>query len=69
MHGRSDLDKRLLCKFNLRLLPMTPMRRVELFKDLVEGEMDDEDNLTVVFNKTLAQIKATSTCQASGTMM
>ena len=34
-----------------------PDERVELFKDLVEGEMDDEDNLRVVFNKTLAQIK------------
>ena len=26
-----------------------------LFKELVEGEMDDEDNLTVVFNRVLAQ--------------
>jgi hypothetical protein len=32
--------------------------RVELFKELVTGEMDDEDNLTVIFNKTLAQIQA-----------
>jgi len=32
--------------------------RVELFKELVTGEMDDEDNLTVYFRKTLAQIKA-----------
>ena len=35
-----------------------PDEMVELFRDLVEGEMDDEDNLTVVFNKTLAQLKA-----------
>ena len=34
-----------------------PDERVELFKDLIEGDMDDEDNITVVFNKTLAQIK------------
>ena len=26
-----------------------------LFQELVEGEMDDEDNLTVVFNRVLAQ--------------
>ena len=26
-----------------------------LFRELVEGEMDDEDNLTVVFNRVLAQ--------------
>ena len=26
-----------------------------LFVELVEGEMDDEDNLTVVFNRVLAQ--------------
>lgn len=32
--------------------------RLELFKELVTGEMDDEDNLTVIFNKTLAQIQA-----------
>ena len=32
--------------------------RVELFKELVTGEMDDEDNLTVIFNKTLAQIQS-----------
>jgi len=35
-----------------------PDEMVELFRDLVEGDMDDEDNLTVVFNKTLAQLKA-----------
>jgi hypothetical protein len=29
-----------------------------LFRELVEGDMDDEDNLTVVFNKTLATLKA-----------
>jgi len=28
---------------------------VGLFKELVEGEMDDEDNLNVVFNRVLAQ--------------
>ena len=28
---------------------------VGLFQELVEGEMDDEDNLTVVFNRVLAQ--------------
>jgi len=28
---------------------------VGLFRELVEGEMDDEDNLTVVFNRVLAQ--------------
>ena len=38
-----------------------PDERVELFKDLVEGDMDDGDNLAVVFNKTLAQIKAQNT--------
>ena len=26
-----------------------------LFRELVEGEMDDEDNLTVIFNRVLAQ--------------
>ena len=35
-----------------------PDKMVELFKELVEGDMDDEDNLTVVFNKTLATLKA-----------
>jgi len=30
---------------------------VTLFKELVEGDMDDEDALTVVFNKTFAQFK------------
>jgi hypothetical protein len=30
---------------------------VTLFKELVEGDMDDEDNLTIMFNKTLAQLK------------
>jgi len=29
----------------------------QLFRELVEGSMDDEDNLTVVFNKTLATLK------------
>ena len=38
-----------------------PDERVELFKELVTGTMDDEDNLTVVFNKTLAQINAQRT--------
>ena len=28
---------------------------VGLFRELVEGEMDEEDNLTVVFNRVLAQ--------------
>lgn len=32
-----------------------PDERVQLFKDLIEGEMDDEDNLKVVFNRTMAQ--------------
>jgi hypothetical protein len=27
----------------------------QLFQELVEGEMDDEDNLNVVFNRVLAQ--------------
>ena len=27
----------------------------QLFQQLVEGEMDDEDNLKVVFNRVLAQ--------------
>ena len=36
-----------------------PDKMVELFKELVEGDMDDEDNLTVVFNKTWAQIRST----------
>ena len=35
-----------------------PDEMVTLFQELVEGEMDDEENLTVVFNKTLAQMKA-----------
>ena len=30
---------------------------VTLFRELVEGDMDDEDALTVVFNKTFAQMK------------
>ena len=38
-----------------------PNERVELFKELVTGTMDDEENLTVVFNKTLAQINAQRT--------
>ena len=38
-----------------------PDERVELFKNLVEGDMDDEDALTVIFNKTLAQIKVQNT--------
>ena len=36
-----------------------PDKMVELFKELVEGDMDDEDNLTVVFNKTWAQVRST----------
>jgi len=36
-----------------------PDEMVTLFKELVEGDMDDEDNLTVVFNKTFAQIAST----------
>ena len=32
-----------------------PDAMAELFRELVEGEMDDEDNLTVVFNRVLAQ--------------
>jgi hypothetical protein len=32
-----------------------PNIMVGLFKELVEGEMDDEDNLNVVFNRVLAQ--------------
>ncbi len=32
---------------------------VTLFKELIDGDMDDEENLTVVFNKTLAQIAST----------
>ena len=35
-----------------------PDKMAELFRDLVEGNMDDEDELTRVFNKTLATIKA-----------
>tara|TARA_R100001163_G_scaffold65838_1_gene65560 strand:+ start:6459 stop:8942 length:2484 start_codon:yes stop_codon:yes gene_type:complete len=30
---------------------------VDLFKELVEGDMDDEDNLMVIFNKTLAEVR------------
>ena len=30
--------------------------RVGLFRDLVEGDMDDEDNLRAVFEKTLSEI-------------
>ena len=36
-----------------------PDEMVTLFKELIDGDMDDEDNLTVVFNKTLAQIATT----------
>ena len=36
-----------------------PDKMVELFRELVEGDMDDEDNLAVVFNKTWAQIRST----------
>ena len=32
-----------------------PDLMAQLFQELVEGEMDDEDNLTVVFNRVLAQ--------------
>ena len=32
-----------------------PDLMAELFQELVEGEMDDEDNLKVVFNRVLAQ--------------
>jgi len=36
-----------------------PDEMTELFKTLIEGEMDDEDNLNVVFKRVLAQfIKA-----------
>ena len=35
-----------------------PDQMVALFKELVEGDMDDEENLTVMFKKTLAQLKA-----------
>jgi len=34
-----------------------PDDMVTLFRELVEGDMDDEDALTVVFNKTFAQFK------------
>ena len=34
-----------------------PDKMAELFRDLVEGDMDDEDELARVFNKTLATIK------------
>jgi len=34
-----------------------PDERVGLFRDLVEGDMDDEDNLRAVFEKTLSEIK------------
>ena len=33
-----------------------PDEMVELFKELIEGDMDDEENLMVVFKKTLAQM-------------
>ena len=36
-----------------------PDKMVELFRELVEGDMDDEDNLTAVFNKTWVQIRST----------
>ena len=36
-----------------------PDEMVTLFRELIDGDMDDEDNLTVVFNKTLAQIATT----------
>ena len=32
---------------------------LDFFFELLEGDMDDEDNLTVVFNKTFAQIAST----------
>ncbi len=34
-----------------------PDERVALFRELIEGDMDDEDEITRIFNKTLAQIK------------
>jgi len=34
-----------------------PDEMAELFKELVEGDMDDEDNLRAVFNKTLAEVR------------
>ena len=34
-----------------------PDEMVKLFQELVEGDMDDEDNLRAVFNRTLAQIR------------
>ena len=36
-----------------------PDEMVTLFRELIDGDMDDEENLTVVFNKTLAQIATT----------
>ena len=33
-----------------------PDERVGLFRDLAEGDMDDEDNLRAVFEKTLSEI-------------
>ena len=53
-----------LCVPGLREINMTvsfsinadePDIMVGLFRELVEGEMDDEDNLNVVFNRVLAQ--------------
>lgn len=34
-----------------------PDEMAELFKELIEGDMDDEDNLMVIFNKTLAEVR------------
>ena len=34
-----------------------PDKRVALFRELITGVMDDEDDLKVAFNKTFAQIK------------
>ena len=41
----------------LRITRDDPDPAVELFQHVIEDSMDDEDELTVVFNKTLAQIK------------
>ena len=60
MSARADKDAagdaRVVVTFSINV--DEPDEMVELFRDLVEGDMDDEDNLTVVFNKTLAQLKA-----------
>ena len=52
-----DVGSELKYTIQFQITVDDPDERVELFKELVTGDMDDEDEITRVFNKTLAQIK------------